>query len=425
MKKIPIHIEINGEQNYVGDLIGNTYEDTVFTYADEYIHQNNAHPISISLPLQDQAFTVKKTKNFFDGLLPEGFVRRSIAQAMKIDENDYVAILEALGNECLGAIKVGNAENEEEYQLMNLEDVKALAKEGTTQSIQLVTKAHLSLTGASGKVGLYYDYQNHWYLPIGEAPSTHIVKQSHVRLQNIVTNEQLCLLTANKLGIKTPKSFIVNTGNGKDEDILFASERYDRKITKESRKINGLLRPYRLHQEDFAQALGIGASEKYEKDIQQQYLKKIFELIARKSTDPFADQLKMIDIILFNYFIGNNDGHIKNNSLLYNEDLSEIRLAPAYDIVSTAIYPTGTKEMAFNIGGEYDFTKLNSSSFEKMAHEINVGEKFIFRRFHWLKQHFNDALYESANELMEKGFDNSLTIADQIMHCGGIAYYHE
>lgn len=46
-----------------------------------------------------------------------------------------------------------------------------------------MTKAHLSLTGASGKVGLYYDTENSaWYLPVGTAPSTHIVKQSHIRL---------------------------------------------------------------------------------------------------------------------------------------------------------------------------------------------------------------------------------------------------
>lgn len=47
----------------------------------------------------------------------------------------------------------------------------------------------MSLTGASGKVGLYYDSMNNeWYLPGVNAPSTHIVKQSHVRLDGIVTN---------------------------------------------------------------------------------------------------------------------------------------------------------------------------------------------------------------------------------------------
>ena len=95
---------------------------------------------------------------------------------------------------------------------MSAEEVKRLAQEGATESAELVTKAHLSLTGASGKVGLYYDNEkDEWYLPYGDAPSTHIVKQSHVRLKNIVANEQLCLLTAKKLGIEVPESFIVKT----------------------------------------------------------------------------------------------------------------------------------------------------------------------------------------------------------------------
>lgn len=91
----------------------------------------------------------------------------------------------------------------------------------------MVTKAHLSLTGASGKVGLYYKIDtNEWYLPIGAAPSTHIVKQSHVRLDGIVTNEQLCLQTAKNLGIDVPDSFVINVGTGKDEEVLFATHRY-------------------------------------------------------------------------------------------------------------------------------------------------------------------------------------------------------
>lgn len=80
---------------------------------------------------------------------------------------------------------------------------------------------------ASGKVGLYYKIDtNEWYLPIGAAPSTHIVKQSHVRLDGIVTNEQLCLQTAKNLGIDVPDSFVINVGTGKDEEVLFATHRY-------------------------------------------------------------------------------------------------------------------------------------------------------------------------------------------------------
>ena len=148
-----------------------------------------------------------QTKNFFEGLLPEGFTKRTVAQWMRVDENDYLSILHGLGRECLGAIQI-RTEDEElnaSYEAVSPDEIKALAEEGVSKSAEIITKAHLSLTGASGKVGLYYDKGNdRWFIPWGTAPSTHIVKQSHIRLNDIVTNEQLSLLTAKKCGIDIP-----------------------------------------------------------------------------------------------------------------------------------------------------------------------------------------------------------------------------
>lgn len=155
--------------------------------------------------IRKETFTPEQTRTFFEGLLPEGFTRRTVAHFIHADENDYLKILAALGKECLGALRVtdetDSKEETEDYEEITIEEIKALAKEGATKSAELVTKAHLSLTGASGKVGLYYDEkENKWYLPKGTAPSTHIVKQSHIRLNAIVANEQLSLLTARKMG---------------------------------------------------------------------------------------------------------------------------------------------------------------------------------------------------------------------------------
>lgn len=145
---------------------------------------SESRPISIGLPLSEKTFDAVRTKNFFDGLLPEGFTRRCVAEWMHTEEKDYISILSGLGRECLGAIKIiGETENMvcPEYRKLSDSEVKKLAQEGATESAELVTKAHLSLTGASGKVGLYYNKNNgRWYLPIGDAPSTHIVKQSHI-----------------------------------------------------------------------------------------------------------------------------------------------------------------------------------------------------------------------------------------------------
>jgi len=50
-----------------------------------------------------EEFSIQQTKNFFEGLLPEGFSRRAVANWAKVDENDYLSILAELGRECLGA----------------------------------------------------------------------------------------------------------------------------------------------------------------------------------------------------------------------------------------------------------------------------------------------------------------------------------
>ena len=416
MRDLLIQIELNGENVYVGDIVGNDSKDACFTYAESYVNVPEHRSISISLPLMDRTFDAQATRNFFEGLLPEGFTRRCVAEWMHAEENDYLSILAGLGQECLGAIKVIDesiAEIKPEYRKLTNDEVKKLAKEGATESAELVTKSHLSLTGASGKVGLYYDGK-YWFLPVGEAPSTHIVKQSHIRLKRIVWNEQLCLLTAKKLGIEIPDSFIIHLGSAEDEDVLFATKRYDRKMNDNYRRLDGMPVPYRLHQEDFSQALGISSAEKYEKN-NSGYLRKMFEVLRNYSVDPITDQMKLWDICVFNYLIGNTDNHIKNLSLIYSEDLKSIRLAPAYDIVSTMVYESSTEDMALSIGGTYCIRDITRESFEKEARNVGLGNKMAMKRFDTMVEKFPDALRAAANELSRQGFDGIEELCELIL----------
>ncbi|MDY3085291.1 MAG: HipA domain-containing protein [Blautia sp.] len=179
--------------------------------------------------------------------------------------------------------------------------------------------------------------------------------------KKIVANEQLCLLTAKNLEIEIPKSFIVTTDKNNDEAVLFATQRYDRQFAASNKVINGLPVPCRLHQEDFAQALGIASVDKYEKN-QEGYMKMLFDLIRSYSADPMTDSVKLWDICVFNYLIGNTDNYIKNLSLLYGEDLKTIRLAPAYDIVSTMVYKSSMEDMALSVDGKHSINEISRES---------------------------------------------------------------
>lgn len=426
--KLLVQLEINGKFISVGELNGTNYSDTCFCYIDQYLNSSSAKAISLSLPLKEKSFDAEKTRNFFDGLLPEGFIRRSVAEELGVDINDYISILSKLGKECLGAIKIidDNSNNndifESSYKLLTNNDIIALANEGTTMSAQLVTKAHLSLTGASGKVGLYYDEDNkQWYFPTGYLPSTHIVKQSHVRLKKIVTNEQLCLLTAKNLGIDIPDSFIIKTGND-DEQVLFATKRYDRKIDSSCPTINNLKVPYRLHQEDFAQALGISSLKKYESN-NEHYLKKVINLIRVNFSNPFRDINKIWNLCLFNYFVGNTDNHIKNISLIYDKNLDNISLAPAYDIVCTTMYNDSSENLAYSINGKYNIHSINKDDFVKEALEIGLNKNVAINSFDTMSNKFVNALNKAKDTLVDQGYRNVEEISNAILSTGGIKNY--
>lgn len=415
-----VSIEKNGLQTHVGALTGDCPENAVFAYDSEYLAAEGSAPISLSLPLQKAAFSPAQTKNYFDSLLPEGYTRRTVAQWIHADEDDYLTILHALGCECLGALQI-TAEGENHgasYELLALDQVKALAAEGASKSAELVITSHLSLAGATGKVGLYYDGKA-WFLPRGTAPSTHIVKQSHVRLKHIVQNEQLALMTARNCGLHVADSFIINTGSGADEEILFAAARYDRVFSKSGGAIDGLSVPLRLHQEDFAQALGIPASQKYER-AGENHLARMFDLLRRHSADPIRDMTRLWDQIVFNWLIGNTDAHVKNFSLLYSPDLRTLHLSPAYDLLAAVIYPT-TQELSFRIGGAATLDAVTEASFEVAAWEAGLGVRMAMQRYHRMVDAFVPALRAASELLQAEGFTETAEIAEQILQTGGIA----
>lgn len=426
MINLTVEIEISGKSYVVGKIVGEDYHDARFCYDNEYLQSNIGRAISLSLPLQPDFFGIRETRNFFEGLLPEGFIRKCIAKEIHADTDDYLSILTVLGNECLGAIRIVDdkaVSSTSSYHLLKDLEVKSLAQEGATESVQLVTKAHLSLTGASSKVGLYYEPESKkWFLPEGNAPSTHIVKQSHVRLKKIVTNEQLCMLTAQNLGIDIPESFIVNVDSNNTEDVLFATRRFDRKFDDKCKILDGLPVPYRLHQEDVAQAMGIAASDKYEK-TGNAYLKRTMQLLRSFSADPIVDQIKLWDICIFNYLIGNTDNHIKNISLLYSEDLKSIRLAPAYDIISTMVYDSSTENMSMSIGGTYNINDIDRNSFEKEAGNVGLGKGIALKRFDKMLFNFKTALDKASLVLLSQGFEDAEIIKQQILKNGGIKKY--
>ena len=77
--KYNVSIEREGSLYKAGTLEGADHNDTVFTYDDVYLNDTSAAALSVSLPLEEVSFDPVKTRIFFEGMLPEGFIRHSLA----------------------------------------------------------------------------------------------------------------------------------------------------------------------------------------------------------------------------------------------------------------------------------------------------------------------------------------------------------
>jgi serine/threonine-protein kinase HipA len=232
----------------------------------------------------------------------------------------------------------------------------------------------LSLAGAQDKVAVRMEH-GEVYLPLGGAPSTHILKPAVERFEGVVFNEALCMKLAAESGLPAAS---VETMNVNGMDYLLV-ERYDR-IHNEGPDAARVVE--RLHQEDFCQAQGMVSERKYQKEGGPS-LKQCFGLLREVSSTPVIDLTHLLEAVIYNYLVGNNDAHGKNFSLLYRgvgTENQETRLAPLYDIVSTVYYPELSRDMAMKIGGEYSSEKVTARNFERLAEEAGLGKPLVRAR---------------------------------------------
>lgn len=343
-----------------------------FNYASDWLASADSKPLSQSLPLSDALYSGARVNAFFGGLLPEGQMRKRIAQQQGVSERNDFSLLDVLGGECAGAVSLlpeaimpeqhGSVEWLTEEQL-----AEVVAELPARPMLAGKDGIRLSLAGAQDKLPVVFDGKRVG-LPLNNEPSTHILKPPIAGLVGTVDNEAFCLALAARAGINVATAGILHN-QGKP---LLLVRRYDRVIDDDSHRI------IRVHQEDFCQALGIPASQKYQPEGGPA-LDDCFDLV-RRATKPAAPQLiRLLDYVIFNTLIGNHDAHGKNFSLLYGQ---ATQLAPMYDVLSTAIHPELTRKMAMKVGSQYEFEGLMPRHWEAMAEGGGLNATRVLKRLH-------------------------------------------
>ena len=373
-------LDVYLHSHLAGQLIQDDGGQMGFKYVEDWLNTPSATPLSQSLPLRKERFSRRECRGFFAGILPEESKREIIAANLGISARNDYAMLEQIGGECAGAVTFippGQRLPEPNYGYREISshDLAGILRELPKRPLLAGDEGiRLSLAGAQDKVALRIE-GDEISLPLGGAPSTHILKPSVERFAGVVFNEALCMNLAAAAGLPTAQ---VEVRSVEGIDYLLV-KRYDRA----HRQVQGG-KPVleRLHQEDFCQAQGIVPEMKYQKEGGPS-LKQCFGLLRDVSSAPVIDLARLLDAVIFNYLAGNNDAHGKNFSLLYRgagREEQEIRLAPLYDIVSTAYYPEISRNMAMKIGGEYVPEKVTPKDFERLAEEAGLAKPIVRRR---------------------------------------------
>jgi serine/threonine-protein kinase HipA len=102
------------------------------------------------------------------------------------------------------------------------------------------------------------------------------------------------------------------------------------------------------HMEDMCQLTERLTEDKYKGSHEQ-----VAKTVLKYSDTPMLDVGNFYEYVLFSFFTGNADMHLKNFSLLETEEKGRYTLCPAYDMLSTALVnKADTEELALTLNGK-------------------------------------------------------------------------
>ena len=313
----------------------------------------NAQRISFSLP-KDGEWREDAPENFLENLLPEsGAAKYAMMQAVGAKSQESFDLLENVDS--AGALVFSR--NDEMPTIASVPPAEATDDEIATR-IAAVKRtpdswfvrnkgARFSLAGAQGKFSLSR-VGDEWVWPNGAVPSTHILKPAGIYDADEV--EHATMMLSKMVGIETPESDIQEF-NGQQTYIV---ERFDRRIE------NGM--PVRLPMEDMVQALGLSSSEKYK-------VSAVDTLTTLRKMDP-SGRLgeEWLRRLAFNVAVDNCDAHARNYSVMpTSPDGESWKLSPAYDVMTTTVWPGLTDKLAMPFSGAEHASEVTPDHYARLA----------------------------------------------------------
>jgi len=234
---------------------------------------------------------------------------------------------------------------------------------------------HTSLSGIQKKIAVNLA-PGRATLRVAAEGGRYILKPQTDTYPAVPENEHITTRLAKLADIEVSPNGIVPL---KDGSLAYIVKRFDR-----------LPDGHKLRQEDFCQLAELSPKEKYKGSGEL-----CVKLLRKYATEPPIEILKLYRLLVFVWWSGNGDMHLKNFSLMAGQD-GIMRFTPAYDLVCTRLVLPNDK-LALPIGGRND--KLKRGAWRKFAEYCQLPEKVADRVLD--KQ---VSILEDALQLIDRSF---------------------
>ncbi len=372
----------------VGTLTRVSGDRTLFAFDQAYIDDTDRP--TLGLRFKDEfgglitEFRPHQTKvmPFFSNLLPEGPLRRYLAERAGVHAEREFFLLWALGGDLPGAVTIQPADGESwPPQMVD-------GRTGPAQETGRDSALRFSLAGVQLKFSATRDAHGGLTIPASGVGGACIVKLPSPNYPNVPENEFSMMTLARHVGIDVPAIDLVevsSVGNlPADLETLgakaFVIERFDRMT-------GGQL----VHIEDFAQVYDVYPEDKYKTAS----MRNIASVVAAEAGS--EDLVELVRRMTFSALIGNGDMHLKNWSLVY-PDRRNAALAPAYDFVSTiACLPNDTA--ALKVSRSKSFEDFSNDELAHFAAKAGVARKLVLDTARETAARFRQAWSAEKNHL--------------------------
>lgn len=371
---------------------------TIFAFNEAYIADQARPTLSLSFKddlgglITDFKPTQRVVPPFFSNLLPEGHLRRYLAERAGVNQQREFFLLWMLGRDLPGALSVHPADGEALPPGANEAPADADRPNALRFSLAGVQLKFSALDNGKKRGGLT--------IPAQGVGGSWIVKLPSQQFTGVPENEFSMMSIASLLGMDVPQIQLLDLeaitglpeGIGELKGQALAVSRFDR--TPQGP----------VHIEDFAQVFRVFPDDKYKSAS----YRNIAKVIGIEAGDLAAAEF--IRRLVFSALIGNGDMHLKNWSLIY-PDKRSAALSPAYDLLSTIPYIKGEDTAALNYSRTKKMAELTVDELKHLAAKAVLPEKLVIdaaketvQRFQdvWPKEKLNLPLAKNVVETIDK-----------------------